>query len=92
LPNSQDTARPVVVEAAGRLLGGTSMQEQESPDPEQFVPDMIDVPEWRPVVGDELKFVMWSAVVLAILAAMFWICRPVCGDELVPEGAELRSH
>lgn len=60
------------------------MQEQESPDPEQFVPDMIDVPEWRPVVGDELKFVMWSAVVLAILAAMFWICRPVCGDELVP--------
>lgn len=60
------------------------MPEQESPDPEQFVPDTIDVPLWRPVVGDDLKFVMWSAVVLAILAAMFSMCESTCGDELVP--------
>jgi DNA/RNA endonuclease G (NUC1) len=60
------------------------MQKPEPPDPEQFPPDIIDLPGWRPVVGDELMFVMWSAVVLAMLAAMFSICEPVCGDELVP--------
>lgn len=60
------------------------MQKPEPPDPERFPPDIIDLPNWRPVIGDELKFVMLSAIVLAILAAMFSMCEPVCGDDLVP--------
>jgi len=60
------------------------MQKPERPDPERFPPEMIDLPGWRPVISDELKFVMWSAVVLAILAAMCSLCQPVCGDELKP--------
>lgn len=60
------------------------MQKPAPPDPEQFPPDFIDLPAYEPIVGDDLKFVIWSAIVLAILAAMFWMCEPACGDELVP--------
>lgn len=60
------------------------MPKPEPPDPERFPPDMIDVPGWRPVIGEEFKFVMWSAIVLVILAVMCSICEPVCGDELKP--------